>query len=93
MRVYEEGYFVTAVADLHQPLELRLAGHAPKSVLLTEGVAPDGSGDTAVPPPIGTFRNAGYKFDRWHDVAYWHLALCAPPKRPDEPRLWPDASQ
>ena len=43
--------------------------------------------------PIGSFRNAGYKFDRWHHVGYWHLALCAPPKRPDEPRLWPDASQ
>ena len=37
---------------------------------------------------IGTFRNAGYKFERWHDVGYWHLALCAPPDHPEEPRLW-----
>jgi predicted esterase len=29
-----------------------LPGHAPKSVLLTEGIAPDGSGDDYVPPVI-----------------------------------------
>jgi predicted esterase len=29
-----------------------LDGHAPKSVLMTEGVAPDGTGDNYVPPPI-----------------------------------------
>ncbi len=29
-----------------------LEGHAPKSVLMTEGIAPDGSGDNYVPPPI-----------------------------------------
>ena len=25
--------------------------------------------------PIGVFRSVGFKFGRWHDVAWWHLPL------------------
>lgn len=25
--------------------------------------------------PVGTFRRAGWKFGRWHDVSWWQLAL------------------
>ncbi len=33
---------------------------------------------------IGTFPRAGRKFDRWHDVAFWHLALQPADQSPRE---------
>jgi L-amino acid N-acyltransferase YncA len=35
--------------------------------------------------PVGTFRGAGFKMGRWHDVSWWQLALqpkAIPPKQP-----------
>ena len=32
--------------------------------------------------PIGVFRRVGWKFEAWHDVGWWHLALRDRP--PDE---------
>jgi L-amino acid N-acyltransferase YncA len=32
--------------------------------------------------PIGTFPRVGYKFERWHDVAWFHLPLRAAPPSP-----------
>lgn len=37
---------------------------------------------------IGTYRNVGYKFDAWRDVAWWQRALCPPPAAPAAPRAF-----
>ena len=34
--------------------------------------------------PIGRFPNAGYNFDRWHDVAFWYLPLRPLPAQPHD---------
>ncbi len=39
--------------------------------------------------PIGVFRAAGYKQDRWWDVGYWQLALTEKPHHPADPVPWP----
>jgi phosphinothricin acetyltransferase len=38
--------------------------------------------------PVGVYRAAGYKADRWHDVGWWQLPLREPPAEPGEPRAW-----
>jgi L-amino acid N-acyltransferase YncA len=38
--------------------------------------------------PVGTYRAAGFKAGRWHDVGWWQLPLREPPERPEEPRAW-----
>jgi L-amino acid N-acyltransferase YncA len=46
--------------------------------------------------PIGVYRGIGFKFDRWHDVAWLHLRLGDDTRRPLEPgptvTLWSDAA-
>src|SRR5204863_6212038 len=41
---------------------------------------------------VGVFRRIGFKFDRWHDVAWLHLPLVEDPQSVSEPRraasLW-----
>jgi L-amino acid N-acyltransferase YncA len=37
-----------------------------------------------------TYLHAGYKFDRWHDVGWWQLALQTPGARPNEPIAFAD---
>jgi L-amino acid N-acyltransferase YncA len=37
--------------------------------------------------PVGVFRRIGFKFDRWHDVAWLHLRLAEAPQSVPEPRL------
>jgi len=37
---------------------------------------------------IGTFPNAGFKFDTWHTVGWWYLALRPAPPAPPEPSVW-----
>jgi phosphinothricin acetyltransferase len=37
---------------------------------------------------IGTFPNAGFKFDAWHTVGWWYLALQPAPRAPREPSAW-----
>jgi phosphinothricin acetyltransferase len=37
---------------------------------------------------IGTFPNAGFKFDKWHTVGWWYLALQPEPRAPQEPSVW-----
>lgn len=32
--------------------------------------------------PVGVFRRAGWKFDRWHDVSWWQLVLGERPPGP-----------
>ena len=43
---------------------------------------------------VGVFRGIGFKFDRWHDVAWLHLPLVEAPRSVPEPRpaagLWQD---
>jgi L-amino acid N-acyltransferase YncA len=34
--------------------------------------------------PVGVFRQIGFKFDRWHDVAWLHLRLREDPRPPSE---------
>ncbi|MEU4190883.1 N-acetyltransferase family protein [Kribbella sp. NPDC026611] len=36
--------------------------------------------------PIGTYRNIGWKLDRWHDVAWMQRPLAVLPDPPAEPR-------
>ena len=36
---------------------------------------------------VGVYRNVGYKFDRWHDVGWWSLALREATAEPPEPLL------
>jgi L-amino acid N-acyltransferase YncA len=36
--------------------------------------------------PIGSFPRVGYKFDRWHDVAWFHLPLRVEPPALPRPR-------
>jgi phosphinothricin acetyltransferase len=36
--------------------------------------------------PVGAYRNIGYKLGRWHDVAFFQLALAEPEASPAEPR-------
>jgi L-amino acid N-acyltransferase YncA len=38
---------------------------------------------------IGTFPNAGFKFDAWHTVGWWYLALQPTPRAPREPSAGP----
>jgi len=38
--------------------------------------------------PLGVFPRIGYKFGRWHDVAWYHRALRKPPAQPADPGLW-----
>jgi L-amino acid N-acyltransferase YncA len=35
--------------------------------------------------PVGTYRNVGYKLDRWHDVTWWQLRLAEHPPVPAAP--------
>ena len=35
--------------------------------------------------PVGTYRDIGYKLGRWHDVAFFQLALAEPVGAPPEP--------
>jgi L-amino acid N-acyltransferase YncA len=46
--------------------------------------------------PIGVYRQVGFKFDRWHDVGWWHLRLMEHPRCPADPLLpeqaWGDPS-
>jgi L-amino acid N-acyltransferase YncA len=35
--------------------------------------------------PIGSFPRVGYKFERWHDVAWFHLGLRTQPPEPRQP--------
>ena len=35
--------------------------------------------------PIGVYRRVGFKFDRWHDVAWLHLRLREDPEPPADP--------
>ena len=46
--------------------------------------------------PVGVYRQIGFKFDRWHDVAWLHLRLREDPQPPSDPllaaALWQDAS-
>ncbi|MEZ4671264.1 MAG: arsinothricin resistance N-acetyltransferase ArsN1 family B [Anaerolineae bacterium] len=35
---------------------------------------------------VGVYRNVGYKFDTWHDVGWWQLALRPTPLQPERPR-------
>jgi phosphinothricin acetyltransferase len=46
--------------------------------------------------PIGVFQRIGFKFDRWHDVAWQHLPLVETPQSVSEPRptaaLWQEPS-
>jgi L-amino acid N-acyltransferase YncA len=35
--------------------------------------------------PVGAYRNIGYKLGRWHDLAYFQLALAEPASSPPEP--------
>src|SRR5688572_10324572 len=37
--------------------------------------------------PVGTYKNAGFKLGRWHDVAWLVLALQPPVAQPSEPCL------
>ncbi len=37
---------------------------------------------------IGAFPNAGFKFERWHTVGWWYLALQPAPRTPSEPAVW-----
>lgn len=34
---------------------------------------------------VGTYRNVGYKFGKWHDVGWWHLVLKHHDDEPAEP--------
>jgi phosphinothricin acetyltransferase len=38
--------------------------------------------------PVGTYRAAGFKAGRWHDVGWWQLPLGPLPDSPQEPRAW-----
>jgi L-amino acid N-acyltransferase YncA len=46
--------------------------------------------------PVGVFRQIGFKFDRWHDVAWLHLRLRENPCPPSDPLpaadLWREMS-
>ena len=46
--------------------------------------------------PVGVYRQIGFKFDRWHDVAWLHLRLREDPQPPSDPllaaALWQDAT-
>jgi len=35
--------------------------------------------------PVGIYRGIGFKFDRWHDVAWLHLRLRDDPIPPSDP--------
>lgn len=39
---------------------------------------------------VGVFEAVGFKFDAWHDVGYWRLALRDRPARPSEVRPFAD---
>jgi phosphinothricin acetyltransferase len=39
--------------------------------------------------PVGTYRRAGFKFGRWHDVRWFELVLRDDDSAPSEPLLWP----
>ena len=43
--------------------------------------------------PIGVFRRIGFKFDRWHDVAWLHLRLVEDPRTPRDPMRLADVWQ
>jgi phosphinothricin acetyltransferase len=36
--------------------------------------------------PVGTYRDIGYKFGAWHDVAWWQRPLATTREPPPEPR-------
>lgn len=36
--------------------------------------------------PLTVLPQAGFKLGAWHDVGWWHLALCEPPAAPVPPR-------
>lgn len=38
--------------------------------------------------PVGLFRGAGFKQQRWWDVGWWHRRLADPPGSPREPKPW-----
>jgi L-amino acid N-acyltransferase YncA len=38
--------------------------------------------------PVGTYRAAGFKAGRWHDVGWWQLPLREPAEEPAEPAVW-----
>ena len=46
--------------------------------------------------PVGVYTGVGYKFGRWHDVAWLHLQLVPPPRTATDPTpiaaLWHDPS-
>jgi L-amino acid N-acyltransferase YncA len=46
--------------------------------------------------PVGVFRQIGFKFDRWHDVAWLHLRLREDPRPPSDPlpaaAVWQESS-
>jgi L-amino acid N-acyltransferase YncA len=41
---------------------------------------------------VGVYERVGFKFDAWHDVGWWQLALQPHPLAPAEPRRWPEVS-
>lgn len=36
--------------------------------------------------PLTVLPRAGFKLGAWHDVGWWHLALCDPPAAPEPPK-------
>jgi hypothetical protein len=36
--------------------------------------------------PVGTYRNVGYKLERWHDVTWWQLQLAEYSPSPAKPK-------